>query len=553
MLAGRYRLLTRVGRGGMGTVWHARDEVLDRDVAVKEVLVHPGLGDAERDVLQERTKREARATARLSHPSVVTVYDVVEEDGRPWIIMELIRARSLDQVIKKDGPLPWRRAAEVGRQLLSALSAAHEAGVLHRDVKPSNVLLAAGERAVLTDFGIATSAGDATLTTTGLVMGSPAYLAPERARGHPVGPASDLWSLGVTLYAMVDGKSPFERTEPMASLVAVISDDPVRTASAGPLWPLIEGLLHKDPDQRMTPLEAGLVIDRLLRGDLEEAGGTLPVPIPPPRSVLADQPTRERPADLSGHPAGPAEATTDPADAPAGPTDAVMAQHLGEPTVRSAARPAQGRLLWTGVALVAALALGGLVVALNWQHGGEKPVSAPGSPKTSAGTPTSATATAKPSAATLVGFRTYKDSTGYSIAVPKSWAGPQHKNGGDFFYSPDHNTYVQIDQTSHPDPSALKDWQDQEPSVAGRFAGYHRLRLDPVAQGAPVADSSGKKASDWEYTWQAGTGKKHVLSRGFIMNGHGYAIVISAPDGEWEKTRTELAPVFDHFVPASPP
>ncbi|MCQ0008819.1 serine/threonine-protein kinase [Actinomadura madurae] len=230
LLARRYRLVTQVGRGGMGTVWQAHDEVLGRDVAVKEVILPHGLTDEERAVHHKRTFREARTAARLGHPGVVTVYDVVEEDDRPWIIMELIKARSLDQVIKQDGPLEPRRAAEIGRQMLAALHAAHDAGVLHRDVKPSNVLITGtgrmGERAVLTDFGIATASGDATLTQTGLVMGSPAYIAPERARGRVAGPASDLWSLGVTLYAMLHGKSPFERPEPMAALVAVISDEP---------------------------------------------------------------------------------------------------------------------------------------------------------------------------------------------------------------------------------------------------------------------------------------------------------------------------------------
>ena len=185
LLAQRYRLLTEVGRGGMGTVWHARDEALGRDVAVKEVILPHGFSDEEREIQHKRTFREARTAARLSHPGVVTVYDVVEEDGRPWIVMELIRARSLEQMIKQDGPLTPRRAAEIGRQMLSALMAAHEAGILHRDVKPSNVLVsdARSIRAVLTDFGIARAQSDATLTQTGMLIGSPAYIAPERARG----------------------------------------------------------------------------------------------------------------------------------------------------------------------------------------------------------------------------------------------------------------------------------------------------------------------------------------------------------------------------------
>ncbi|MFL6056723.1 MAG: serine/threonine-protein kinase [Actinoallomurus sp.] len=266
LLAQRYRLLTEVGRGGMGTVWHALDEVLGRDVAVKEVILPHGFSEDEREIQHKRTFREARTAARLSHPGVVAVYDVVEEDGRPWIVMELIRARSLEQIIKQDGPLPPRRAAQIGRQMLGALMAAHEAGILHRDVKPSNVLVSDGRhiRAVLTDFGIARAQSDATLTQTGMLIGSPAYIAPERARGRQAVPASDLWSLGATLYAAVEGKSPFERTEAMASLVAVLTEDPAPAPHAGSLAPVIAGLLRKDEETRLTAAEAGVMLDRIL-------------------------------------------------------------------------------------------------------------------------------------------------------------------------------------------------------------------------------------------------------------------------------------------------
>jgi serine/threonine protein kinase len=269
LLAQRYRLLTEVGRGGMGTVWHARDEVLGRDVAVKEVILPHGFSDEEREIQYKRTFREARTAARLSHPGVVTVYDVVEEDGRPWIVMELIRARSLHEQIKRDGVFPPRRVAEIGRQMAGALRVAHKAGILHRDVKPSNVLVS-GTRAVLTDFGIARAQSDATLTQTGMLIGSPAYIAPERARGRVAVPASDMWSLGVTMYAALEGKSPFERPDAMASLVAVLTDEPADAPNAGPLRPVIEGLLRKDPGERLTLDEVATMLDRILSGDVEE-------------------------------------------------------------------------------------------------------------------------------------------------------------------------------------------------------------------------------------------------------------------------------------------
>jgi serine/threonine protein kinase len=291
LIAQRYQLLAEVGRGGMGTVWHARDKVLGRDVAVKEVILPHGFSDHDREIQHKRTFREARTAARLSHPGVVTVYDVVEEDGRPWIVMELIRERSLQQRITEDGPLPPRSAAEIGRQMLGALTAAHKAGILHRDVKPSNVLISEerSTRAVLTDFGIARAQSDATLTQTGMLIGSPAYIAPERARGRRALPASDLWSLGVTLYAMVEGKSPFDRVEAMASLLAVLTEEPEPPSHAGPLRPVIDGLLHKDPDKRLSATDAAAMLDRILLNGF----GTSTQPMPP--AEMEDEETAEAP------------------------------------------------------------------------------------------------------------------------------------------------------------------------------------------------------------------------------------------------------------------
>jgi serine/threonine protein kinase len=304
LLAQRYRLLTEVGRGGMGTVWHARDEALGRDVAVKEVILPHGFSDEEREIQYKRTFREARTAARLSHPGVVTVYDVVEEDGRPWIVMELIRARSLHEQIKRDGALPPRKVAEIGRQMAGALRVAHEAGILHRDVKPSNVLVS-GSRAVLTDFGIARAQSDATLTQTGMLIGSPAYIAPERARGRVAVPASDMWSLGVTMYAAVEGKSPFERPDAMASLVAVLTDDPEPAPNAGPLRPVIEGLLRKNPDERLTVGEVASMLDRVLMTEEEE-----------PAADTANEATRRLPSSIETAP-DDAEALQEAVDPPA--------------------------------------------------------------------------------------------------------------------------------------------------------------------------------------------------------------------------------------------
>ena len=249
----------------MGVVWRARDQLLDRDVAVKEVHIADTLTDSERENAFQRTLREAKTAARLNHPAVVTVYDVAEDEGRPWIVMQLINAQSLDQVLASSGPLSPRRAAEMGRQLLSALSVAHAAGVMHRDVKPSNVLLSHDDRAVLTDFGIATFQGDPKLTQTGMVMGSPGFTAPERIRGEDASPASDLWSLGATLFAAVEGHGPFEqRGGALTTMSAIINEDAPIATKAGPFGQVIAELLRREPADRPDAARATRMITDVL-------------------------------------------------------------------------------------------------------------------------------------------------------------------------------------------------------------------------------------------------------------------------------------------------
>ena len=265
VIAGRYRLEAPIGRGAMGVVWRARDQLLDRDVAIKEVHIADTLTDAERATAFQRTLREAKTAARLNHPAVVTVYDVAEDGGRPWIVMQLVHAQSLDQVLATSGPLSPRRAADMARQLLSALSVAHAAGVMHRDVKPSNVLLGSDDRAVLTDFGIATFADDPKLTQTGMVMGSPGFTAPERIRGEDASPASDLWSLGATLFAAVEGHGPFEqRGGAITTMSAIINEEAPEAPAAGALGPVIAALLRREPVDRPDASAAARMIADVL-------------------------------------------------------------------------------------------------------------------------------------------------------------------------------------------------------------------------------------------------------------------------------------------------
>ena len=299
LLAGRYALREVLGRGGMGVVWLATDQRLERPVAVKEVTFALHLSDHERRMLRERTMREARTAARLDHPSVTSVYDVVEEDGRPWVIMELVESCSLQQVIDGQGPLPWPAVARIGLDVLAGLTAAHRAGIVHRDVKPANVLVAPDGRACLTDFGIATATGDPAITTTGAIIGSPSYMAPERANGEPPGPAVDLWSLGATLYTAVEGRQAFARGEPMATLMAVVTEEPPPPVNAGPIEPVLRGLLTKDPAQRMTAEQARQGLQAALDGAQNGAAWSPPPsPQPPDPVPEVDRVERIDAADL---------------------------------------------------------------------------------------------------------------------------------------------------------------------------------------------------------------------------------------------------------------
>jgi eukaryotic-like serine/threonine-protein kinase len=294
LLNGRYRLLRPLGSGGMGTVWQATDELLGRPVAIKELFVQPGLAATQQEVLRRRTMREAQAAARLRHPSVVTVYDVVEQAGRPWIVMEFVPSRSLADVVRDEGPLAVPDAAAIGLAVLGALTTAHQAGVLHRDVKPGNVLLADDGRVVLTDFGIARFAGDSTLTTGGLLVGSPSYISPERARGEHQGPASDLWSLGACLYSAVEGVPPFHRDSPLATLTAVLTEPVPVPQRAGPLWPVIYGLLVKDPALRLTARPARMMLERVLADSGRGEPPAYPIRRPAP-ATRAEPPSRPPP------------------------------------------------------------------------------------------------------------------------------------------------------------------------------------------------------------------------------------------------------------------
>ncbi|MEU6260713.1 serine/threonine-protein kinase [Streptomyces sp. NPDC047043] len=277
LLAGRYRVVSQLGRGGMGVVWRAVDEVLGREVAVKELRTYTDADGPELADLRLRMQREARAAARVRHPGVVAVHDVAEVDGRPLIVMELVDGPSLDDVLRERGTLDAREAADIGAKVMDALAAAHRAGVLHRDVKPGNILLDRSGRVVLTDFGIATMEdpgdGSAThLTRSGELVGSLDYLAPERAQGADPGPASDIWALGATLYAAVEGSSPFRRTSTYSTLAAIVTEPLPESRHAGSLAPVLRRLMDKRPDARPEAEQAR----ELLQAVVDRAGTDTP-------------------------------------------------------------------------------------------------------------------------------------------------------------------------------------------------------------------------------------------------------------------------------------
>lgn len=308
LVGSRYRLGGVLGRGGMGTVWRGEDEVLGRAVAVKELRFPSSVEEDEKQRLITRTLREAKAIARIRSGSAVTVFDVVDEDDRPWIVMELVEGRSLADQIREEGPLTARRAAEVGLAVLDVLRAAHREGVLHRDVKPSNVLLEdVTGRVVLTDFGIAKVEGDPSVTSTGMLVGAPSYISPERARGKPPGPPADLWSLGALLYAAVEGHPPYDKGSAISTLTAVMTEPVPPPKQAGELEEVIFGLLNKDPDKRLDVTGARGLLEPVASGaavasttaapPVQDAGTTAVLPTKPDGAEGAGPESGERGTD----------------------------------------------------------------------------------------------------------------------------------------------------------------------------------------------------------------------------------------------------------------
>ncbi len=490
-----------IGSGGMGRVWLARDEVLGRDVAVKEVTLPAELSPAESADAVQRTLREARAAAQLSHPNAVRVYDVLTSEGRPWIVMEYVRGRSLTEVVDADGPLDPRRAAAVGLGVLRALRAAHQAGVLHRDVKPGNVLLGEDGRVVLTDFGIATVAGDPGVTRTGVLLGSPAYLSPERLRGRPLGPASDLWSLGATLFTAVEGHAAFDRGSPVATMTAAATEDPPPARLAGPLEPAIAGLLRRDTGERLTAVAAEGML-AAVAGDLA-AAVTTRVPDTDTDATAVMRAPHPRSAALG---AGPA------------------------PVPATGAR--RRRAVWVAVAVVVLVAAAGLgYAALARPHAPTRAAKAAPSSR-HASTPPTTQAPSPTGTGIPAGFRLYRDRSGFALAIPANWR-VEYRTGGAspvwplvYFRDPNGSRYLMVDQTDHPRPDPVADWTAQEAQRRDGWADYHRLRIENV--------DYFEKAADWEFTYTDNGQRMHAINRGVVTSRtQAYGLFWVAPDANW--------------------
>ncbi|MEU4224493.1 serine/threonine-protein kinase [Nonomuraea sp. NPDC026600] len=562
-IAGRYQLQEPIGRGGMGIVWRAHDELLDRTVAVKEVRYAAALGE-EVQLLNRRTMREARAAARFEHPNVIVVHDVIEEDGRPWIVMQLVQSRSLGAVIKQDGPLPPKRVAEIGLAVLDALQRAHEAGVLHRDVKPENVLLADDGRVVLTDFGIATLETETQLTVTGLA-GTPAFIAPERLKGLPARRESDLWSLGATLYTAVEGRSPHERGMALATMHAVLTDEPDPAPHAGPLSGVISGLLTKEPVQRLGYEETG----ELLRAVITQQRPRMsPMSAPAPTSVIP-------PVD---------DTPTDPdlvvPDAPVPETGLRLTPATGGrageplPSTRNAVRHdgrRWGPIVAVIVAVVLVAGLGGYL-GLNSAKGspeddGTKSASVTSSPKESVKQPTAdadptknppssappstpspttaPTATpTKPAASVPAGWKMYTNKKlKFSVALPKGYKRYKHNSNqiAFRFKGAGSNAYIMFEMTEHPGKDPVKDWKNQERTAKYGFGGYKKISIKAV--------DYMEGAADWDFTWNTDTGPTRVRNRGFIANGRGYAIYWHNLSSRWKKDKHFFDTFAATFIP----
>ncbi|ANW18565.1 serine/threonine-protein kinase [Streptomyces clavuligerus] len=559
LLAGRYRLGESIGRGGMGRVWRAEDEMLNRAVAIKELTAGMYASEADRRILHVRTRNEARAAARISHPCVVTVHDVLVHDDRPWIVMQFVDGRSLADAAKESGRVPVADAARIGLQVLRGLNAAHRAGVLHRDVKPANILLAEDGGTLITDFGIAAIEGDATITRTGEIVGSIDYLAPERVKGGDPGPASDLWSLGATLYTAMEGVSPFRRQSPVTTMQAVVTEEPKPPEHSGPLTPVIMALLSKDPAARPSAAQAEEMFRAVTEGrspDLSVLPDT--VTLVPGGAPVSRDTTRSVTLVGGGTPVAP------PAAVP--------------PPRRSGGL---GRVI-AAVAVVLATLVGlgvGYVYLQDGDGGSGQGAGGPGAGERTQGTAPSdggADGTGdkaggkgrnqgqgeadggdgpgdRASGGTggvPAGWRRVQDPAGFSLLVPQGWT--RRMVGQQIDYSPadrSHRLRIGIDRS--PDfETPYEHLLDLEKLLSKSLPDYRRLSLGPtVYRDQP-------KSARWEFAWtekKPFPGPRRAIDQMYYDDeGVEYAFYLDGPADRWSTVRAQFQTMTQSWRPPGP-
>ncbi|MEU2740693.1 serine/threonine-protein kinase [Streptomyces sp. NPDC007095] len=496
LVAGRYRLIEQIGRGGMGTVWRAEDEVLNREVAVKRLHVQRHLTDDELATLHERTRREARSAARIAHPHVVVVHDVVDDEGLPCIVMEYVPSTTLAALLTDGGAVPPAHAARIGLGMVAALRAAHAAGVLHRDVKPGNVLLGADGRVVLTDFGIAMATGTSTLTKTGEIIGSIDYIAPERMRGKKPGPAADLWALGATLYQSVEGRPPFRKATAVETAYAIAVDpvDPMK--QAGPLEPLIEALLAKEPEERPSAEEVERVLREVVSGVPTQLTPTRPVPAPAPMS------------------------TRTPAQSP--PTATTVAPAREDAPPRARARRAA---VWSALAVVlaAATVAGGWSLTRDGKSGNHHKAAA-------------SAATSAPPAVPAGYHLVTERKLGVSFPVPDGWKRGKATSEQVTYADGTGLVGLTIGMVEPAGANPESHFTNIEANTKLNYpSSYRKLRMQRTT-------FQEKPAAVWEFTFKGRVRAFRAIDLGFGQEGgREYDIYLSAPDLKWDTFR----PVFD--------
>ncbi|MET8372003.1 protein kinase [Micromonospora profundi] len=586
LIAGRYRLLDLVGRGGMGRVWRAHDEMLHREVAVKEVVPPSWLTDHDRAELRSRTLREARAAARLNHPAVVRLYDVVPVEGSPWIVMEYVPSRTLQDVLDDEGPLAPVRAARIGLALLDALHAAHAVGVLHRDVKPQNVLMAHDGRVMLTDFGLATfDGGDGAMTRPGMVLGSPQYVAPERAAEGVSTVAADLWSLGATLHAAVEGRSPYARSTAMATLSALAAGPPDPAPHAGPLAPVLAGLLSRDPLHRLGHDEAHRLLDAAATSD-----AAAPVASSDAGSSDGAGPDDAGPSDAGSTDTGPVSASAGDGGPDRRPS-AKVASTAAAAAARSGRLPTRRQAAVVGTALLVVVAAGvGTALAFagdgpsdtaarptasstdqlpgggpdgQYGDGGPndgggpdrppgdgrgRPVPPPGGQSIApppfpcvrpdiVGTPVPAWSPPPGERLRLPpGWVWHADTTGFRISVPATW---RYSRDGAVacFQDPATGRALSVAEGGAPDPlTRLRALRDAA-AAAGALVGYDEVRLADTGAGA-----------EWESRWRTPHGGM-LHARQDVVGGGRWTLGWITHDGDWTAANADWPVIRSSFRP----